>query len=182
MRMMKTIRTIVLLTIFLVLGTSCMKEKLIETYNKQEESIDKYVSNSLKDEVRVTYNNGAARLTLKEGEGEELKADGSIAFYYAGFTFKGSIAAAGMFGTNHEPTAQAYKWNVTDPDYNALEVNLKDGRLLEGVRNGLVGVKAGEECEILFCGKYGFGNSTFGIIPANSALAFKIWVVSVSNE
>jgi FKBP-type peptidyl-prolyl cis-trans isomerase len=43
-------------------------------------------------------------------------------------------------------------------------------------------VKAGEECEILFCGKYGFGNSTFGIIPANSALAFKIWVVSVSNE
>ena len=36
------------------------------------------------------------------------------------------------------------------------------------------GVKAGEECEILFCGKYGFGNSTFGIIPANSALAFKI--------
>ena len=182
MRMMKTIRTIILLATVMMLGTSCVKEKLTLAYNKQEESIDKYVANSLKDEVRVTYNNGSARLTLKEGEGEELKADGSVAFYYAGFTFKGSLTAASMFGTNHEPTAQAYKWNVTDPDYNALEVNLKDGRLLEGVRNGLVGVKAGEECEILFCGKYGFGNSTFGIIPANSALAFKIWVVSVSNE
>ena len=180
--MMKAIRAIVLLTLFMTLGTSCVKEKLIQTYNKQEESIDKYVTNSLKGDVRVTYNNGAARLTLKEGEGEELKADGSVAFYYAGFTFKGSLSAAAMFGTNHEPTAQAYKWDVTDPDYSILEVNLKDDRLLEGVRDGLVGVKAGEECEILFCGKYGFGNSTFGIIPANSALAFKIWVVSVSNE
>jgi FKBP-type peptidyl-prolyl cis-trans isomerase len=87
-----------------------------------------------------------------------------------------------LFSTNHEATAVAAKWNLTDPDYNLLEINLNDARLLEGVRNGLIGVRAGEECEILFSGKYGFGNTTFGIIPANSALAFKIWVVSVSND
>ena len=182
MKMMKAIRKIAVLMLIIGLSTSCVREKLTETYNKQEESIDKYISSTLKDGMRVTYNNGSTRLTLKEGTGEELKPGGSVGFYYAGFTFKNNITAANMFGTNHQSTAEANKWNVTDPDYNILEVNLKDDRLLEGLRSGLTGVKAGEECEILFCGKYGFGNTTFGIIPANSALAFKIWVVSVSNE
>ena len=35
---------------------------------------------------------------------------------------------------------------------------------------------------ILFSGKFGFGNKMIGIIPANSALAYKIWVISISNE
>ena len=161
---------------------SCVKEKLEMTYNKQEENIDKYINSNLKDDRTVTYNNGSARLTLIHGEGEELSQDGTIGFYYAGYTFNGNVNSANMFATNHEATATAAKWTLADPDYTLMEINLKDGKLLEGVRNGLVGVKPGEECEILFCGKYGFGNSTFGMIPANSALAFKIWVVSVSND
>lgn len=179
---MKIIRTIISAILFASICCSCIKEKLETTYNKQEESIDKYISSNLKDDRTVSYNGGAARLTLVHGEGEELKPDGSVGFYYAGYVFKGSINASSLFGTNHEATATAAKWNLTEPDYEILEVNLEDGRLLEGVRDGLVGVKPGEECEILFSGKYGFGNTTFGIIPANSALAFKIWVVSVSND
>lgn len=179
---MKTIRNIIAIALLSVLSCSCVKEKLEMSYNKQEESIDKYISSNLKDDRTVTYNGGSSRLTLVQGEGEELEAGGSVGFYYAGYVFKGSISSSSLFATNHEATATAAKWNLTDPDYNLLEINLEDGRLLEGVRNGLIGVKAGEECEILFCGKYGFGNSTFGIIPANSALAFKIWVVSVSND
>ena len=54
--------------------------------------------------------------------------------------------------------------------------------MLDGLKNGLIGVQAGEECEILFTAKYGYGNRTFGIIPANSALLYKIWVIGVSNE
>ena len=54
--------------------------------------------------------------------------------------------------------------------------------MLEGLRDGLVGVRAGEECEILFTAKYGYGNKTFGIIPVNSALLYKISVVAVSIE
>lgn len=179
---MKTIRKI-FATVFIGLACcSCVKEKLEMTYNKQEDSIDKYINSNLKEDRTVAYNNGSARLTLIPGEGEELSPDGTIGFYYAGYTFNGSINSANMFATNHEPTATAAKWTLTDPEYTLMEINLKDGKLLEGVRNGLVGVKPGEECEILFCGKYGFGNSTFGMIPANSALAFKIWVVSVSND
>ena len=179
---MKTIRTLIALTLLAAIACSCVKEKLEMTYNKQEDSIDKYISNNLKDERTVTYNGGASRLTLVQGEGEELKAGGAVSFYYAGYIFNGNINSANMFATNHEETATAAKWQLTDPDYALMEINLEDDKLLQGVRDGLVGVKAGEECEILFCGKYGFGNSTFGMIPANSALAFKIWVVSISND
>lgn len=179
---MNRFKAIICILVCVSISCSCVKEKLNLTYNKQEESIDKYISNNLKDGMTVTYNNGSSRLTKVQGEGEELEADGSVSFYYAGYTFNNSISSSGLFVTNHESTAKSASWNLTDPDYDILEINLKDDRLLEGVRNGLKGVKAGEECEILFCGKYGFGNTTFGIIPANSALAFKIWVVSVSNE
>ena len=179
---MKIFKTILTTACIAVLCCSCIKEKLETTYNKQEANIDKYISSNLKDDRTVSYNGGSARLTTKAGEGEELKPEGSVGFYYAGYVFNGSLNSSSMFMTNHEATAQGANWTLTDPDYEILEVDLEDGKLLEGVRNGLVGVKAGEECEILFCGKYGFGNTPFGIIPANSALAYKIWVVSVSNE
>lgn len=179
---MRRFRIFITAAMIAVLSSSCVKEKLEAAYNKQEESIDKYIANNLKDEMTVAYNNGSARLTRVQGEGEELKENGSVSFYYAGYTFNENLSSSNLFATNHEETAKSAKWELTDPDYSLMEINLKDGRLLEGVRNGLKGTKAGEECEILFCGKYGFGNETFGIIPANSALAFKIWVVSISNE
>ena len=165
-------------------STSCIKEKLEETYNKQEEQIDKYISGKLSGNQNYTveYNDGASRLTTLSGEGPELSDEGSVSFYYAGYTFTGSISPTSMFGTNHQATAESANWNLTDPDYSLMEISLKDKGLLEGVRKGLIGVQAGEECEILFSGKYGFGNSPFGIIPAKSALAFKIWVVGVSND
>lgn len=173
-----------MLLLAMTAASSCMKEKLEESYNKQEEQIDKYITGELdKNETyTVAYNDGSARLTTKAGEGPELSSDGSVSFYYAGYTFNGSIASAGLFVTNHQETAEASGWTLTDPDYSLMEINMTDARLLEGVRKGLVGVRAGEECEILFSAKYGFGNSTFGIIPARTALAFKIWVVGVSND
>ena len=179
---MKIFKNILAAICLAAVSSSCIKEKLETTYNKQEETIDKYITSNLKEDMTVTYNGGAARLTTKHGEGEELEPGGRVGFYYAGYVFKGSISPSSLFMTNHEATAQGANWNLTDPDYEILEADLEDGKLLEGVKSGLVGVKAGEECEILFCGKYGFGNTPFGIIPANSALAYKIWVVSVSNE
>lgn len=173
-----------MLLLAMTAASSCMKEKLEESYNKQEEQIDKYITGELdKNETyTVAYNDGSARLTTKAGEGPELSSDGSVSFYYAGYAFNGSIASTGLFVTNHQETAEASGWTLTDPDYSLMEINMTDARLLEGVRKGLVGVRAGEECEILFSAKYGFGNSTFGIIPARTALAFKIWVVGVSND
>lgn len=234
------------LVILCIAGSSCVKAKLEEGYNKQDTQIDSYVSNYIKsntktfnetitdtlgfhtetviiydttyvsgtdeygnpDEImkvdtvervdtiyetvsrdtswtvtpQVVHNNGSARLIKKEGEGPALESTGSVSFYYAGYIFTGRIDRSGLFTTNHQETAESSGFTLTDPDYSLYEINLAETELINGLYNGMIGVKAGEECEILFNGKEGFGNSTFGMIPANSALAFQIWVVSVSND
>lgn len=181
---MKRIFKIIALALVLAGALSCQKEKLEIEYNKQEDKISKYIESAMaKNESYTTVNNGGSnRLTTVQGSGEALKADGNITFYYAGYLFNGNISALGLFTTNHKVSADDAGWDLTDAEYEALTINLKDYELLEGLRKGLEGVKAGEECEIIFSGKYGFGNDRYGIIPANSALLYKIWVISISNE
>ena len=178
---MKTIFRTLTLMLMLAFDCSCMGTKLETTYNNQESQIDKYLSNQ-PDSLRVIRNGGANRLVRTEGEGPELSHDGFVSFYYAGYTFSGSFNASNLFVTNHQATAEQSGWNLTDAEYDLYEISMTDARLLPGLKDGLNGVKAGEECEILFTGKYGFGNEMFGIIPANSALLYKIWVVAVSND
>lgn len=168
-----------------IAAVSCVKQKLESTYNSQENRIDQYIEKnriSGTDTLRVVYNGGASRLVTKEGNGPELSADGNIAFYYAGYTFSGSISNSNLFSTNHQQTATQAGWTLTEEDAKALSINMNDYKLLPGLKSGLTGVKGGEECQILFTGKYGFGNKAFGIIPANSALVYKIWVESISND
>ena len=182
---------------------SCVKEKLETTYKKQETQIDSYLSKNntarrdstiiaedgstrdttWTDTLSIFYNNGSARLVKTKGQGPELESDGAVSFYYAGYVFKGSsVTSSNLFATNHQETAESANFKLTDPDYSLYEVNIADTEMLEGLKNGLIGVQAGETCEILFTAKYGYGNRTFGIIPANSALLYKIWVIGVSNE
>lgn len=168
-----------------IASVSCVKQKLESTYNSQENRIDQYIEKnriSGTDTLRVVYNGGASRLVTKEGNGPELSADGNIAFYYAGYTFSGSISNSNLFSTNHQQTAIQAGWTLSEEDAKALSINMNDYKLLPGLKSGLTGVKGGEECQILFTGKYGFGNKAFGIIPANSALVYKIWVESISND
>lgn len=201
MRKISEIMTLGVL-IALIAG-SCVKEKLETTYKKQETQIDSYLSKNntarrdstiinedgstrdttWTDTLKVVYNGGSARLVKTKGRGPALGDDGALSFYYAGYIFKGgSVSSANLFATNHQETAESSNFMITDPDYSLYKVNLSDNELLEGLRNGLIGVQAGEMCEILFTAKHGYGNRTFGIIPANSALLYKIWVVGVSNE
>jgi FKBP-type peptidyl-prolyl cis-trans isomerase len=87
-----------------------------------------------------------------------------------------------MFVSNHKATAHQAGWDLTDEDFKIYEIDMTDATLIEGLRKGLIGVQPGEECEIVFSGKYGFGRKSFGMIPANSALLYKIWVVGVTND
>ena len=181
---MKTRKIITMIAAGCMFLCSCMKEQLEVTYNQQEDQISKYIESALNRNPDYTHSNnkGSNRLTLVHGNGEELSASGSITFYYAGYTFNGSISSSDMFITNRKESADDANWNLTDFSFEPLTINLKDDELLNGLKNGLTGVKAGEECEILFSGKYGFGKRPFGIIPANSALLYKIWVISISND
>ena len=192
-------KSIIMAVLLCFAASSCMKEKLKTTYNSQEDSIDKYITSNMyekrsgvsektgndttwTDTLRVVYNGGANRLVLNEGIGEELKPGGKIAFYYAGYTFKGNKSISNLFTTNRKETAAEAKWNLTDAQYELFQIDMSETVLIEGLRKGLTGVRGGEECEILFSGKYAFGDNDFGIIPANSALLYHIWVEAVSND
>lgn len=177
---MKTTLRILVSAALAIMMSACMKSKLEVTYNNQESQIDKYLSS--KTDMRIVRNGGANRLVTVEGQGDTLSRSGFVSFYYAGYTFSGNYNSSNMFVTNHQASAEQAGWNLTDAEYNLYETNLSDAKLLEGLKDGLVGVRAGEECEIIFSGKYGFGNENFGIIPANSALLYKIWVVGVTND
>ena len=174
-------------------AVSCMKEKREATYNSQESKIDQYINSkmyvtrtedgqTLTDTLRVVYNGGASRLVVKEGTGEELKAGGTVSIYYSGYSFTSSKSYSNLFATNHQETATAAKWTLSDTDYTPYTIDLRDSEIIEGLYDGLIGVRSGEECQILFSGKYGFGKKPLGIVPANSAILFEIWVEGVSNE
>ena len=186
--MTRNIKYIIIGITIIFAGTSCMKEKLELTYTNQEAKIDQYINSnkytdsSKTDSLRVVYNGGAARLVLTEGTGEELNANGTAAIYYAGYVFNGSKSKTNLFITNHEDTAKSAGWNLTDEDFGIYQFNMSETKFIEGLRNGLIGVRGGEHCQILFSGKYGFGNEEFGIIPTNSALLYEIWVEAVSND
>ncbi len=186
--MNRNLKHIITGILLVIVSASCMKEKLEMTYTNQESKIDQYINSnkytdsSKTDSLRVVYNGGSTRLVLTEGTGEELAAGGTAAIYYAGYVFNGSKSNANLFITNHEDTAKNAGWQLTDEDFDIYKFNMAEARFIEGLKNGLMGVRGGEHCQILFSGKYGFGNEEFGIIPANSALLYEIWVEAISND
>ena len=178
---MKRIINIFLTALVCFASSSCIKEKLETIYSNQESKIDTYLSKY--DSTMIFRNGGSNRLTVTPGEGESLDSQGMVSFYYAGYIFtSGAPSNANLFITNHRETADKAGWELTDQDFEIYEISMADASLVEGLRKGLLGVKPGEQCEIIFSGKYGFGNKSFGMIPANSALFYRIWVVGVAND
>jgi len=169
-----------------LLGLSCTTQSLQSVYDAQEKKIDSFVSARISaGALRSTYNGGSVRVVLSEGfSADSLAADGVVSFYYAGYTLNGTSTSKNyLFATNRKEEAEAAGWALSDTTGFGLEtLVLDDGELVEGLRNGLEGVRSGEECYILFSGKYGFGKRALGTIPARSALVYHIWVESITNE
>lgn len=168
---------------------SCTRQQLENAYSTQEDNIDKYATSLMsKDPTSyAVYNSGSVRVVVNDnigkGVGDSLATNGVVSFRYAGYVFKNSISASALFATNKQDEAEKAGWSITDESaYDILTVKLGEDDLLDGLRHGLVGVKAGQESYILFSGKYGYGNMSSGTIPAKSALAYHIWVESISNE
>ena len=168
------------------MAVSCTKESVKTMYSTQEKWIESFINSqtSSNEDAYVVSNKGSQRVVVATGEGEELSENGTISFYYAGYVLKSSsISSSNLFATNKEEIATAASWNTSSEDrFDILTLNLSEADLVEGLKNGLVGVKGGEECYILFSAKYGFGKKPLGTIPANAALAYHIWAESTSNE
>lgn len=173
--------------ILAALAFSCTKQALQLTYDQQESKIEAFVKaiQSSDETAYVVYNGGTTRVAVAtDGSTKDsLDTGGTVSFYYAGYILSGSsVNASNMFATNKQDLAEASGWKISEGDYEVETVKQNDKNLLEGLRNGLLGVKAGGEYYILFSGKYGYGEKNFGMIPAKSALVYHIWVESFSNE
>lgn len=169
-----------------VVLVSCSKSELDTMYSNQAGKIDSFVNNqtSANPGYRVAYNKGVVRLVTFEGEGEPLSSTGKVAFVYAGYDFtNGNISNSTLFVTNDRSMAENAKLVLSDDSvFETAEADLAGNDLIEGLRLGLQGVKAGEDCYILFTGKYGFGKKGFGTIPANASLAYYVHIVSIQND
>lgn len=181
---MKRIAAVLFCTLTLFSALSCNKS-LETTYNKQESNIEDIVETlaGSSADAQTDYLDGVTRVTLVHGEGESLDKGGVVAFYYAAYQITGrSLSASNVFATNHEEFANSIKWAVTDPDaFEIATVNLAEESLVEGLQKGLPGVKAGDECWILFSGKHGFGKKSEGPLPSRAALAYHLWIRGVTN-
>ena len=181
---MKT-KTIVYLFLVALAFISCTGESVKLAYSNQAEKIDNYVKKELEKnpEKRAVVNNGIVRLVEVEGEGEELQEDGTVSFLYAGYDFSNfSITNSKLFATNSPDIAREAKWEISDSTLLGEKiVSLKDNILIEGLQKGLVGVREGEECYIIFPGDRAFGENTLGTIPAYAPLAYHFWIKKIEN-
>ena len=179
-------RIIALAVGVVALVAACTKEDVKTTYSRQEQNIETFVKSirSSVDTAYVVYNKGTSRVVVAYGEGDSLSTGGNVAFYYAGYVLSGSsLSNANLFATNSSEVASAAGWSLSDESmFEVKEVELDKSGFIDGLRYGLEGVKAGQECYVLFSGKYGFGKHPLGTIPANAALAYHIWVESVTND
>jgi len=170
-----------------LLGTSCTKT-LETTYSNQETKIatiaDNLVSSAKDSTAAIYYRNGSTVATVVQGDGEELTADGAVSFYYGGYYISStSLSSNTLFATNDSDLAAAAGWNLSDSTmFQIRTIDLsEDDSLVEGLRNGLIGARSGEECYVMFSGKHGFGKKKIGTVPMNAALAYHLWIVSVTN-
>ena len=183
--MMRNVTTYLLAAIGVILASACTKQSIQQTYDAQEKSIDAFVTAALKTEGSyAVYNKGSVRVVVAPvAEADSLRKDGVVSFYYALYKLSGtSVSASNLIATNSREVAGS-SWSLSDESVFDIEtVQLNESGYVEGLRNGLLGVKTGMECYILFSGAHGFGDRILGTIPANAALVYHVWVNSISNE
>jgi FKBP-type peptidyl-prolyl cis-trans isomerase len=169
----------------LIAGTSCSKKALDTVYSSQEKNIASLVStlSGSDSTAKVEQLDGVTRITVVQGEGAALEGKGKATVLYAGhYINSSSLNVSNLFFTNNASYADRLKWSVTDTTvFQPLTVDLQQGDLLEGLRKGLPGVRAGHECYLLFTGRYGLGKGRMGTVPVHAALAYHLWVQSVDN-
>lgn len=167
-------KTIFALFAIALMAVSCEKQDRENTYISQEERIDSYIS-SLDDSYRVMYQNGASRVVVTEGNSRDSLCVGdSVYFYYSGYQFSGGKGA--FFATNDAKTAGENGVTVSGEPF---KLRYGSDGLIKGLHNGMAGVREGENCYIIFSGKYGYGNEIMFNLPKLTPLFFDIKVEKV---
>lgn len=180
---MRHIHKIIFCIAIICFFASCGKEDTAK--NQQETYISALASSYQKKDsaVVVRHSKGSTIVTITQGAGEGLSSSGTVSFLYAGYYLtSGSISNSNLFATNSKEIAETAGWTLSDTTvFKTCTLNISGASLVKGLKNGIIGVKSGEECLIMFNQDHGFGKKIIGNIPENSALAYHLWIESVSN-
>jgi len=173
---------LVLLAGLLLAVASCTKEDRKLMLIRQEEEIDKFVRNLVKD--TVYYQKGVVRAVLEPGKhagpADTLATGDTIYFYYAGHVF--SRGKGALFHTNSDSVAKAYNRTLPE-DQSAIRSGVTgEGKFLKGLEYGFTGMSAGEHAYLIFNADFGYGNETVGQVPRMSPLLFEIWVERIVKK
>lgn len=132
------------------LVSSCGKSEVENVYTQQDKNIESLVKSLAPEESEATvdYLDGVVRVTVKHGDGAPLESGGTVSFYYAGHCINSSsLSSENMFVTNSKEFAESSNWTVTDSTiFQVSTVDLAKDNLVKGLKKGIVGVKAGDEC------------------------------------
>lgn len=174
-------RTIIIPVLAAFFLAACAKQEQ-NTYDKQSGYIENFISTQMgrDNTATLTRNGGAYRLTLHDTldpTRDSLAWGQRVSLYYGCFTLtSANISTANLVATNFKELATQAKWDTSDESRFQLDTITLDSSLLPGLADGLVGVQPQDEGYILFTGKYGYGKSERGTIPALSALAYYILI------
>lgn len=181
---MKAEKAIFCMALALMLAASCGKED--SEKNSQESYIAAIAQSYANSDstVTVTYLNGSTKVTLVHGSGDSLAANGTVSFYYAAFALtSSSLSLSNLFATNNAEIAESASWNLSDTTvFSPMTVDLDSDDLVNGLKNGLVGVQAGEECLIMFNQDHAFSSDHYLNVPKNTALAYRLQILEVANN
>jgi hypothetical protein len=167
---------------------ACTKQSLQATFDKQTTYIENFVTARMKADTNATLtrNGGAYRVTLHDTLSplrDSLQWGQKVSLHYGCYTLtSNSVGASNLVATNLKTLAKQASWALTDTTIFRPDTLTLDGSLVTGLADGLLGVQAGDEGFILFTGKYGYGKSERGTIPALSALAYYFWIEEIFNE
>ena len=114
---------------------------------------------------------------IELGEGDPIKKGDQVLVHYAGYLssgkpFDSSVKEIAMQMNNYNPQREPYSPFpvIAGPQ----------GRVIEGWKRGLIGLRKGGHSKLLIPSELGYGSSGAGqVIPPNSSLVFDVWIEDV---
>ncbi|MDR3187974.1 MAG: FKBP-type peptidyl-prolyl cis-trans isomerase [Prevotellaceae bacterium] len=158
----------------LTLAPSCKED---DTEEKQRESIERYITNTLRAEV--DERDGVYYVPVKPEKPDTIsgrrtvEAGDSVTLEYEAMTLSGVL-----FATSDTITARE---KGLEP-LPATDLEVGSGKLIAGLDRGLLRMAHGEQAILLFPFTLGYGKEYVGLVPSTSALVFNVLVKEVNKQ
>lgn len=158
---------------------ACSKADLETSLNNQDKAIDQYLKGLGDKADTILYRNGTCRAVMYPGVGDTLAPGDSLFCYYAAYQFNNG--PSGLFDTNVDSLARAA--GLTPAlDGAPLKGVAGRGQFIQGLDDGLVGMRVGETAYLVFNAERGYGNRAMGILPKLTPLFFQVLLIDMKKQ